>query len=115
MLKEFSPRKSGGIQPLHGRLGLQSVGKRHGGQSGDPPVGRSILKTMGKALVKKVEIGGVEIVLHSFDGVNWSTSLTDLERFKAGRKATQVLTQKAFSRIGANPYWGLSRKRRHSH
>ena len=70
---------------------------------------------MGKIFSKTVQINGATVSLFSIDGVNWGTSLPDLERFKAGRKASQVVTQKAFSRIGANPYWGLSRKRRHSH
>jgi len=71
---------------------------------------------MGKRVfTKTVEIGGAAASLLSIDGVTWSTSLTDLERFEAGRKAEIAITRRMMKRIGIRDGLSTGRAEKRNH
>jgi len=68
---------------------------------------------MGKVLVKKVQINGATVTLHSLDSRTWSSSLADLQRFEAERREIRATMRRAFKTIGSSERWGCGgRKRR---
>jgi len=65
-----------------------------------------------KTLLKKIEVGGVEVVLKSLDGVSWSTNVADLRRLQAERRELMASTQRAFRSIGSIASWGSGSSKR---
>ena len=68
---------------------------------------------MGKhVFLKTVEIGGVDVILKSFDGTMWSSDTRDPKRLETERGAEVATARRMMKRIGNSERWGMSQDRR---